>query len=183
MTAVVVALLLTAQAGASISGRITDETGAALGGVTVTLADDTAERTTVSNETGDYEFHHVADGEYRLTFTLLNFASLRRTIQVGSAPLRADATLHLALNAEVIVTGTRIFANLAEIENPAQNLVGIAQSASQGAITSRQLQTRPVMRAGEVLETVPGVIITQRPARRSTCRRTRTARATRISTS
>ena len=41
------------------------------------------------------------------------------------------------------------------------NLVGIAQSASQGAITGRQLDTRPMMRTGEVLETVPGVVISQ----------------------
>ena len=40
-------------------------------------------------------------------------------------------------------------------------LVGVAQSASQGAITARQLDVRPLMRQGEVLETVPGVIITQ----------------------
>ena len=46
-------------------------------------------------------------------------------------------------------------------ENPAENLVGIAQSASQGAITARQLDARPIMRAGEVLETVPGVVISQ----------------------
>src|SRR4029078_598328 len=32
---------------------------------------------------------------------------------------------------------------------------------SQGAITARQLEVRPFMRNGEVLETVPGVIITQ----------------------
>ena len=60
-----------------------------------------------------------------------------------------------------MVTGKRTFVNLADVENPAENLVGIAQSASQGAITARQLDVRPVMRAGEVLETVPGVIITQ----------------------
>ncbi|OLC80908.1 MAG: hypothetical protein AUH72_10775 [Acidobacteria bacterium 13_1_40CM_4_65_8] len=47
------------------------------------------------------------------------------------------------------------------MENPAENLVGVAQSASQGAITARQLDVRPIMRQGEVLETVPGVIITQ----------------------
>ena len=45
--------------------------------------------------------------------------------------------------------------------DPMQDLVGIAQSASQGAITARQLETRPLMRTGEVLETVPGVIISQ----------------------
>ena len=59
------------------------------------------------------------------------------------------------------VTGKRTFANLADVEYPAENLVGIAQSASQGAITARQLEARPIMRSGEVLETVPGVVISQ----------------------
>jgi len=48
---------------------------------------------------------------------------------------------------------------------PCRNLVGIAQAASQGAITARQLDERPLMRQGEVLETVPGVIVTQHSAR------------------
>src|SRR5205085_11940840 len=69
--------------------------------------------------------------------------------------------LHLSLNAEVTVTGKRTFANLADVDNPAEDLVGIAQSASQGAITARQLDARPIMRSGEVLETVPGVVISQ----------------------
>ena len=69
--------------------------------------------------------------------------------------------LGLSLSADVVVIGKRTFANLADVEDPAENLVGIAQSASQGAITARQLDVRPFMRQGEVLETVPGVIITQ----------------------
>ena len=35
------------------------------------------------------------------------------------------------------------------------------EPASEGAVTARQLENRPVMRAGEVLETVPGLIISQ----------------------
>ena len=69
--------------------------------------------------------------------------------------------MHLRLNAEVVVIGKRTFVNLADAEHPAENLVGIASSASQGAITAKQLDVRPFMRQGEVLETVPGVIITQ----------------------
>ena len=72
-----------------------------------------------------------------------------------------DVVLGLSLSADVVVTGKRSFVNVADADDPAQNLIGIAQSASQGAITARQLDVRPVMRAGEVLETVPGVIITQ----------------------
>ena len=67
----------------------------------------------------------------------------------------------LALNADVTVTGKATFTNLADAADPAENLVGIAQSASQGAITAQQLDARPMARAGEVLETIPGVIISQ----------------------
>jgi hypothetical protein len=41
------------------------------------------------------------------------------------------------------------------------NLVGVAVSASQGTTGQAQLEDRPILRAGEILETVPGVIITQ----------------------
>ena len=95
-------------------------------------------------------------------FSLVNFAAGRRQIVVPSnGPVEVDATLHLSLSADVLVTGSRTFTNLADAPDPAQNLVGIAQAASQGAITARQLDTRPIMRSGEILETVPGVVISQ----------------------
>ncbi len=40
-------------------------------------------------------------------------------------------------------------------------LIGIADSATQGTIGSAELANRPLLRTGEVLETIPGVIITQ----------------------
>src|SRR3954471_13684538 len=79
----------------------------------------------------------------------------------GARTITADAVMALALSADVVVTAKRTFANLADVGNPAENLVGVAGSASQGAITARQLDVRPLMRQGEVLETIPGVIITQ----------------------
>ena len=41
------------------------------------------------------------------------------------------------------------------------SLLGIADSASQGTTGAAQLADRPILRSGEILETVPGVIITQ----------------------
>jgi hypothetical protein len=41
------------------------------------------------------------------------------------------------------------------------SLLGIADSATQGATGAAQLAERPILRSGEILETVPGVIITQ----------------------
>ncbi len=39
--------------------------------------------------------------------------------------------------------------------------VGTSDSASEGRVTARRVETRPALRPGEVLEYVPGVIITQ----------------------
>jgi outer membrane cobalamin receptor len=41
------------------------------------------------------------------------------------------------------------------------SMIGIAESASQGTVGGTEIQERPILRAGEILETVPGVIITQ----------------------
>lgn len=41
------------------------------------------------------------------------------------------------------------------------SLIGIADSASEGTVGAGQLMYRPMTRAGEILETVPGVIVTQ----------------------
>jgi hypothetical protein len=94
---------------------------------------------------------------------LINFAAVNhKDLAVAAGQVVTnDEVMHLSLNAEVVVVGKRTFTNLADVENPAEDLVGIASSASQGAITAKQLDVRPFMRQGEVLETVPGVIITQ----------------------
>ncbi|HUI25842.1 MAG TPA: TonB-dependent receptor [Candidatus Kryptonia bacterium] len=47
------------------------------------------------------------------------------------------------------------------VEGRQDSLLGIADSASQGTTGAAQLGTRPTLRSGEILETVPGVIITQ----------------------
>jgi outer membrane receptor protein involved in Fe transport len=50
---------------------------------------------------------------------------------------------------EVVVTAQR------------RKLIGTAASSSQGTVTRAQLETRPVLRTGELLETVPGLVVTQ----------------------
>jgi hypothetical protein len=47
------------------------------------------------------------------------------------------------------------------VEGRQDDLIGIAASASQGTTGAAQFENRPILRSGEVLETVPGVIITQ----------------------
>lgn len=151
-----------AQNTGRVAGRVLDQTGAALPGVTIDLVVGARELTTTTDDTGQYRFEAVPPGRAELTYRLLNFSVLRRNVVVanGGSAL-ADVVLPLSLSADVIVTGPTTFRNVADSENPAENLVGIASAASQGAITAVQLEARPVMRAGEVLETVPGMIVSQ----------------------
>ncbi len=143
-----------------LRGAVTDETGGVLPGVTIELRPEAAApMETVTDGSGEYVFNGVAPGKYQVAFSLINFASiLRRDVKMSSGVTRVDAVMHLALSAEVAVVGKRTFANLADMDDPEENLVGVADSASQGAITARQLDVRPLMRVGEVLETVPGMI-------------------------
>ena len=151
-----------AQSSGTIAGRIADETGGVLPGVTVDLHSEGIETFTVTNETGDYRIDNVPPGPAELTFKLINFTLVRRTVSVTAGQtVTADAMLGISLTADVVVTGTRTFRNIADLENPAENLVGVASAASQGAITAKQLEARPIMRPAEVLEAVPGLIASQ----------------------
>ena len=145
-----------------VSGRVVDQTGAALPGVAIDVHIGSQEFEAVSDALGWYAINDVPAGRAELTYRLLNFSVARRTIDArAGATTIPDVVMTLALNADVLVTGTSTFRNIADVANPAENLVGIASAASQGAITAAQLEVRPVMRAGEVLETVPGMIVSQ----------------------
>jgi hypothetical protein len=148
-----------------IRGRITDMTGGALPGVMLEARREgvAGRAVALTDGEGRYVFTALDSGTYEVRASLFNFATfVARDVVVRTAQRTViDASLTLALNADVTVTGQRSFRNLADIEDPAANLIGVAASASQGAVTSSQIGTRPIMRAGEVLETVPGVIISQ----------------------
>jgi hydrogenase/urease accessory protein HupE len=47
------------------------------------------------------------------------------------------------------------------VQGREDSLLGVADSAGQGTTGAAQLRDRPILRTGEILETVPGVIITQ----------------------
>jgi hydrogenase/urease accessory protein HupE len=47
------------------------------------------------------------------------------------------------------------------VEGQQDSMIGIASSAAQGTVGAEQIADRPILRAGEIMETVPGMIITQ----------------------
>jgi TonB dependent receptor/TonB-dependent Receptor Plug Domain/Carboxypeptidase regulatory-like domain len=151
-----------AQSFGRVAGRVLDQTGAPLPGVAIDLVVETTELNETSDNDGRYEFEQVPLGTAELTYRLLNFSVVRRLVSVTSGTaVSTDTVMALALNADVVVTAPTTFRNIADVEDPVANLVGIAASASQGAVTAAQLDARPIMRAAEVLETVPGLIISQ----------------------
>jgi hypothetical protein len=83
--------------------------------------------------------------------TRFPLAGLALVLALGAAaeePAEPDADGN-PYTEEVTVTGR------------ADDLVGIADSATQGTIGARDLATRPILRPGELLEAIPGVIVTQ----------------------
>ncbi len=157
-----------AQTGPSIRGVVTDQTGGRLPGasVEVQVPPGTRIATTLTDALGEYAFARLPAGVYDIVASFPNFGTVRRSgIQVAANVSRAvDVVLALTLTADVAVTGTRTFRNLAELDPPGQGLIGAAGAASDGIVTARQIETRPLMRTGEALEAVPGLI--SQPAQR-----------------
>ncbi len=48
-----------------------------------------------------------------------------------------------------------------QVTGRTDNLVGIASSANQGTVGAKDLALRPLLRTGEIVENIPGVIVTQ----------------------
>jgi hypothetical protein len=121
---------------ANIAGAVTDESGAALPGVTVTVTNTATGRAQTLVTTGDGRYRAVAlqPGPYEVAAELQGFATVRRavTLVVG-----ADATLDIALgvaalNETITVSG----------EAP---LIEVAKSQPSSVINGEQLQALPVL--------------------------------------
>lgn len=67
---------------------------------------------------------------------------------VPSQPVRSDTT-----------RGSRL--DTVKITGRIDDLIGVAGTASEGRVGAADLRSRPISREGELLETVPGVIVTQ----------------------
>jgi len=85
-------------------------------------------------------------------------AGIHVTPRKASALLAALAALSAPSNAPAQETER---ADEVRVIGHYENAVGTSDAASQGTITPKLIEERPMLRPGEVLEYVPGVIITQ----------------------
>src|SRR5712691_911681 len=130
----------TGQSFGEIVGKVADEQGAVLPGVTVTLSGPSVmgAQIAVTNDRGLYRFPGVASGTYQLTFELAAFAKLTREGIV--VPVRqtvtVDAQMKLAaLEETVIVTGDSPVVDVANAKVGAR----LDQSLLQNVPTSRSI--------------------------------------------
>jgi len=146
-----------------LAGTILDAAGQPLPQVTVSAegASGVSLHAHSDNE-GRYRLDGLAPGVYDVSFQLTGFAtSVRRDVVIIEGTVTPlDATLYLSASASVIVLGRATFRDLSTVSS-AQELIGVADSASSGVITPTELDERSRRRTGEALERVPGVIVSQ----------------------
>jgi outer membrane receptor protein involved in Fe transport len=140
---------------ATVSGTITDQSGAAVPGATVTLTGPGGTATTTSGARGEYNFPNVANGTYRVNATLSGFAPATRDVVVSGSNVEVPViSLALAnLSDTIVVSATK--SDSALIDAP----------ATISLVTSEVLASTPAQNYGDLLRSLPGVNVIQLSAR------------------
>lgn len=106
----------------AINGKVTDNTGAILPGVTVTISSSAlmGTRTAVTNEEGLYRFPAVPPGEYKVVFELAGFTTVAREgIRVG---LGFTASVNVELNVAALQESVTVTGQSPVIDTSATNV-------------------------------------------------------------
>jgi outer membrane receptor protein involved in Fe transport len=140
---------------ASVSGTITDQSGGAVPGATVTLTGPGGTVSTTSGPRGEYSFANLANGTYHVAVTLSGFAPGAREVVVSGTNVEVPV-ISLALGRltdTIVVSATKSDAAL--IDAP----------ATISVVTSEVLQSTAAQNYGDLLRSLPGVNVIQLSAR------------------
>ncbi len=137
-----------------LSGTVVDPSGAVVAGATLQVrsTDGTVQSTTRTDRNGSFTISGLPAGSYRLVVSNADFETKEIPVTIGTAGT-PDA---LRISLDVGAVSTTI-----NVQGRENDLIGFAESATQGTVGAKEIQDRPILRSGEILETVPGVIITQ----------------------
>ena len=137
-----------------LSGTVVDPSGAVISGAAVQVlsTDGTVQKTTKSDENGAFVISGLSAGDYRLVVSNPGFETKEMPVTLGTS----EAPVPLRISLAVSPVSTTI-----NVQGREDSLVGIAESATQGTVGATEIEDRPILRSGEVLETIPGLIITQ----------------------
>jgi hypothetical protein len=136
-----------------LSGTVVDTSGAVIAGATVQVRTPSGriQATTQTNTNGSFTLAGLPTGSYLLAVSNSGFEMNEISVTIGTAKAPA---LRISLMVGAVSTTV-------EVQGREDSLIGIAQSATQGTVGATEIQDRPMLRSGEVLEAVPGLIITQ----------------------
>lgn len=135
----------------TLEGRVETTEGAPLPDSRVWLAE--LGRSTTTDAEGNFRFEEVKPGTYQLVAeTELRAAAVRAV----TVPPGATASVVLVSDIERIR-----LSEVVSVTGRSDDMIRVAGSASQGVTGHRDLETRPILRPGELLETVPGMVATQ----------------------
>jgi hypothetical protein len=139
---------------AQLSGTVVDTSGAVIAAATVQVRSEngTVQRTTQSDRYGSFIISGLAAGNYRVVVSSPDFETKEMPVTLETPEAPAPLRISLAVSA----VSTTI-----NVQGREDDLIGIANSATQGTVGAKEIQDRPILRSGEILETVPGLIITQ----------------------
>ena len=137
-----------------VSGIVVDPSGAVIAGATVLIrtSDGAVQKTAQSDANGSFSISGLSAGDYRLIVSSPGFETKEMSVSIGTTETSAPLRISLAVS----TVSTTV-----NVQGREDSLIGVADSASQGTVGAKQLEDRPVLRSGEVLETIPGMIITQ----------------------
>jgi hypothetical protein len=110
-------------------------------------------RSTTTDQEGLFRFSNVAPGTYQL----LAETELR-TAAVQTVTVAAGATATAVLVSDIDALRLN---EIVSVTGRADEMIRVAESASEGVTGHRDLAARPILRPGELLETVPGMVATQ----------------------
>jgi hypothetical protein len=137
-----------------LSGTVVDMSGAVIAGAAVEArsANGTVQGTTKSDTNGFFIISGLPAGSYRLVVSNPGFETKEIPVTIRTTDTPAPLRISLAVGP----VSTTI-----NVQGREDDLIGIATSATQGTVGAKEIQNRPILRSGEILETIPGVIITQ----------------------
>ncbi len=137
-----------------LSGTVLDASGAVIAGAAVQVRDanGSLQKAAQTDRDGAFVVSGLTPGDYR--FVVSNPGFETREIPVTMPAAGSPAPLRISLAVRAVSTTI-------EVQDRADNLVGIASSAGQLTVGADELGIRPILRSGEILETLPGIIVTQ----------------------
>jgi hypothetical protein len=137
-----------------VSAIVVDTSGALIAGATVEVQSENGavQSRSQSDRSGAFLLSGLAAGNYRLVVSNPGFETKEIHFTIGDTA--APAPLRITLTVSAVSTTIKV-------QGREDDLIGIAESATQGTVGAKEIQDRPMLRTGEILETVPGLIITQ----------------------